>query len=451
MAKIKRRHELMAGIFVVLALAAIFVMLILISDFGSMFRSMRRYTVTFTVCQSVEGLSGGAPVKLGGYKIGNVIHVRPQRAAESRPKDDPPEASAAAEGQSACPRPWRMVVTFQIPEEYELATDARVELVRPLLGTDAVLNITDVGAERKATEADQIVGRIASAPFLSDAVEQLGFGDDERLAVQKIVALVHSLAESLAAGGQSIEDLLRDGGEVYQLVTNARKASEQLGPILDNVEQASVSVRSMLGAQGVVQRIAGRVDKAAEIAVAILEENRDDIKKTMTHIAKATEGARATQEKIARALDPMLQKVDTGLTNANQALANFRDLAAQANQMIARNRVPIDAMVDDMRATAGNLVATTAEVRANPWRLLYQPTEKDKQRAELHDAARSFAVGAGEVNNAVRKLAAVTASSGGRPLAESPEVRRALEELRISLANFRKVEHFLMAETIKRQ
>lgn len=426
MAKVKRGHELAAGIFVALSLAAVFVVLMLVSDFSGFFESKQTYKVIFTVDQNIEGLKSGAAVKLGGFRVGNVTNVRP-------------EALRGPNGDQ-----WRMLVEISIPKKYVLHKDGLViELARPLVGSDATLNIADIGTGELRKPEDTIEGQIASAPFLTDALRKLGIDENEAEVISKLVA-------DLGKSGERIRMLLEQKGEVGQIISNINAASDKLTQFMGNADATAASIRGMVAKDGVVMQIAQKIDKAAQNAVDILEENRQNIKDMIANTAKTTEGTAEIQRKLRDALGPLLTKVDNALATANEALAGFRNLAAAAEEMVKRNQVPVGAMVDDYRIMAGNLKATSAEIRANPWRLLYQPTDNDKRKAVLNDAARNFATGAGQVHNASQILSAAVTAGGDKSLSDAPEVKAALKVLRNSIANFRKVEHFLLKETAEK-
>ena len=432
MAKTKRTHELAAGIFVLLALATVFVVLILVSDLGGFFESKRSYRVIFTVDQNIEGLQSGAAVKLGGYKIGNVTSVRP-------------EPLGGTDGKQ-----WQLLVEIDIPRKYVLhKKDLAVELVRPLLGVDATLNIANVGTGEPVAEDETITGMIASAPFLADAAKHLGFGENEREAVRQAVAHLKNLIASLERSGVEIETLLTEGGDIRHIIGRVKLASEKFPDIVENANATLTSIRGMFGEDGQVMKIAAKLETFATEAVDILKKNRKAIDAVIANAERFTGESADGVAELRKQLQPILAKVDTALTTANDALKGFQDLSATAESLMKRNEVPIGAMIDDYRIMAGNLKATSAEIRANPWRLLYQPTEADKKKAVLNDAARNFAAGAGQVKGAAQVLAEALAAAKDESLTDDPAVRAAMTTLNDSIANFRKVERFLLKETAR--
>lgn len=432
MAKQKRRNELAAGIFVLLALAGVFAILFMVADFASLFEHRVEYQVAFGVDQNIEGLTAGSAVKLGGYKIGNVTAVRPERRDQ---QGDPG---------------WRMMVTIRIPAKYALAAEGlRIELVRPVVGTDATLNIADVGSGPAVAPGQTVPGGIASAPFLADAAKHLGFGDNEREAVQQAVLHVRNLVANLERSSEQIELMIQEGGQIRHIIGNVDAASDTLTGIMTHADAAVLSVRDMLAEDGIILRIAARLDDAAREAVDILRENRRNIQAMIDSAAAAGADAAEMTAQLKQQLTPLLAKVDAALSRADDALAGLGELTATANDLVRRNQVPINAMVDDYRAMAGHLKAASAEIRANPWRLLYQPTDKDKRQATLSEAARSFAVGAGQLNNAAEILTRLVAEHPDGDLAQSDQIQQALDVLAHSTANYRKVEHFLLEETAR--
>ncbi|HWB18934.1 MAG TPA: hypothetical protein VG711_01435, partial [Phycisphaerales bacterium] len=86
--------------------------------------------------------------------------------------------------------------------------------------------------------------------------------------------------------------------------------------------------------------------------------------------------------------------------------------------------------------TGDNLKAATAEVRRSPWRLLYKPAAGEMANLNLYDAARQFADGANDMNDAASALRDALKD----PDAKQTDIEKLVEKLDTSFANFGSIE-----------
>ena len=82
------------------------------------------------------------------------------------------------------------------------------------------------------------------------------------------------------------------------------------------------------------------------------------------------------------------------------------------------------------------------EIRRNPWRLLHRPSEKATRTEDIYDAARAFGEGAGQLNDAIARLQAVSQAKGD-PAIDAATLKKFTEGLQTSFEKFRKVEDAL--------
>ena len=109
----------------------------------------------------------------------------------------------------------------------------------------------------------------------------------------------------------------------------------------------------------------------------------------------------------------------------------------------------LDEMILHMKSMAGNLNAAAKEVRRNPWRLLAKPAEKETRSQNIYDAARAFAEGAGELDDAVSRMNALRDARPEGVKSDDPDLKKVLTRLEGSFEKFRAVEDKLWEELSK--
>jgi hypothetical protein len=78
-------------------------------------------------------------------------------------------------------------------------------------------------------------------------------------------------------------------------------------------------------------------------------------------------------------------------------------------------------------------------VRRSPWRLLYKPAPGEMANLNLYDAARQFAEGAGDLNDAAVSLRDVLKDPDAKP----EHVQKLMDRLDASFSEFQTVEQKL--------
>jgi hypothetical protein len=108
------------------------------------------------------------------------------------------------------------------------------------------------------------------------------------------------------------------------------------------------------------------------------------------------------------------------------------------------NKEHISRFVVNLKETSDHLKGTSKELQRNPWRLLYQPTLEEAERANIYDAARSFSDAATHLDDAVVRLQAL--SEAGTVPSDDEQLREVLEQLQLRFQDFNQVEDALWRE-----
>ena len=114
----KERNNLKAGLFILISIGLIVTVILSIKGIERIFTPEQVRTVSFRLSDDLGGLAVGDEVRVGGFKVGVVkdIEIR-EDAPETAPATRPTSAPST---QSAPASPARLIVTFTMPERYEV-------------------------------------------------------------------------------------------------------------------------------------------------------------------------------------------------------------------------------------------------------------------------------------------------------------------------------------------
>lgn len=391
-ARIGRRNNILAGLFLIGSLLLAVVMSFMLSGLTERLGAAHRYHVWFPVSVGAPGIKPGSPVHLGGQPVGRVDAVERRM--------DGPEGG-------------RIILKVSIAHDLVLYPDAKAYLEQPLLGTLSTINIRSLGTSAAGpalTPGAEILGGMAPPAFLESA----GFGTEQQEKVQNIIDLAEQFMERLHA---SMEE------------TDAR-----LQPILERAERISADVES------VVARVSGSLDgwiEQIDGTLASIQAGSDRIDPFFAEAETAMADARALLASAQGVVDDGRPKVDTILTNVetttrrvndetlplvNRTIEDYRAPAADATAvladiqaLIAQEMPNIRRAIANLRLTSDQLKLTIAEVRAAPWRLLERPTTRELQAQLFYDATRAYAEAVSDLRAASEALTAARASGLPRP------------------------------------
>jgi hypothetical protein len=93
--------------------------------------------------------------------------------------------------------------------------------------------------------------------------------------------------------------------------------------------------------------------------------------------------------------------------------------------------------------TSEHLKATAKDLYRNPWRLLYQPSDKESRELNVFDASRSFAEAAARLDNASIRLQGMIEAGGGALRPDDPELLTIRQSLQDTFEQFSAAEKAL--------
>lgn len=390
------RNNVLAGIFVIGAIALGALIIVILSNIQERLRPHTSYIVRFTIVEGADGLGEGAPVKLGGQRIGRVVSAK----FIDNPVSGDPEF---------------IDVEISVSSKIRLYSDADVQLIKPLLGSGSSINIASftgfphaeegeyTGPPKVLAAGDMIHGRQGAPGFLSQndyAKFQNILARVDRISadVEPRVAAIMDDAQSAVGNVRTITDDARGrwtdwGPKVDAIVSRAEKTSERFQPLAQSVEDA-------------VDAVKARVKDAQEIfarATAIIDENRKSIDEIVQNVRDLS----------AKAKGEGYDKVMAVLDEARTAVESAGAAARRADDLLARNSGELDEIIANAGLAANQLKLATVEIRSAPWRLLYQPTKKEMENELLYNSVRQYSESVTELRRAAEQLR--VASEKGAP------------------------------------
>ncbi|MHC4995237.1 MAG: MlaD family protein [Planctomycetota bacterium] len=402
----RKHNNVAAGVFVLVGLALGFGVVVVLTDFSQMFEEKQTVAVRFPISDGLKGLGAGATVTIGNHPAGEVVSIED-----------------AADGPAA------KKVTFTISAKYTLYDDAVIELDVPAIGSDTKLNIRDFGSTHEGETSprgltrqgarwehetgETLHGGVAPSMLASEFVDRLGIEDAQRAQIKKIIADIQTITTAASAEPEAIT----------QIVTNVRDVTatvkQRLPAIADNIEVTAANARQMTDqAKDVVadfreryeiwrngiDEVVGKARLALDSANAILDENRAAFKDTVDSAKSTMANAEAVSQTVRT---EWLTSVRDALAKANESLENVRSTTDDFKSLTATQKPVIEGMLANLRLTGDQLKLAAVEVRRSPWRLLYQPADKEFETEDIYNAARSFSLASSELNTAAQSLQSV--------------------------------------------
>ena len=461
----KDTSNVKAGIFVVVGIVLMFVVIVVLSDFESMFAPTQKVTVRFGLTDGLKGLKEGATVTIGDHPAGMVLTIGDEEG------DD-----RIITGK---------LVEFEMPAGYRLYDNAVIKLNPPPLGGGTSLNIESVGYDASSEEQNAILiqkkrvirldrdgkplsvpddlrrftdeqllaqgervvvdvagrprrgesweyheheillGGFETSPLMADLIREVGIGDLQRRQIQNIIKNADILVAELSKDPQRYSDILAN---VRSATGRADKALEHVNALMDNSREN-------------LQTAIANVRK-------IVEDNRDDLRSTIANLQKLMETNRPviddtlayTREVLKRVRDQTMDKITTAVDNASDMLAAARKSMGELDQMVTAQRPVLERMIANMKLASDNMKFAAIEIRRAPWRLLYEPKPEEIDTENLYSAARSFLLAADSMETTVATLKGVMDKHGSQIPADDESVKQLVAKLKQSVEKYSEAE-----------
>lgn len=382
------RNNVLAGIFVLVAIALAVGCVITLSNVGDRLTPRSKYTVRFSVSEGAD-IDAGAAVKVGGQRVGRVL-------------------GASLVNNELSGEPEYVDVSIEVDQRIRLFNDADVQLIRPLLGSGSVINIAAltgyarpgelVGPPVRLEPGGVINGRLGAPQFLSAA---------DYAKIQEILARVDRIS---ADAEPKVKAVLADAQEAVSSVRGIARQAEQSWPgwtqkadeILGEAQRASrrfdTIAKSVEDGLAEVRKVVTQANTFMDSLQAAYNDNRKPFDEIVANVRELSEKAKGEG----------YQRVLEVIDQAKVAMDSAASAAREADRIMVTSRPRLTELVSDASLAAQQLKLATVEIRAAPWRLLYQPSKKELENELLYNSVRQYSQTVAELRAAADALEAVT-------------------------------------------
>jgi len=394
----KKRSELTAGIFVILGLVVLIGMVVWLGGSG-LLRPAKQVAVLFRKESAGGcGLVVGSFVKIGDDQVGKISRIRFE-PTKSR--------------------------TFYYAEiergDFKVHGDGSARVTSGLVG-GAELGIVSRGSEQ-APLADED-NPIEIAGGLNEAIAQLSSAAGK---------LSEAVKTELSA--EDPDALL---GKIHLVMDKLKSAAANVATIAANIKTET----DRKNGDALLTKIHTSMDDINKMT----SDARPKVSETLTDFrAVAGKFRKYTDEDIAE----ILAKLREANTNILKISKDFSTVSGQVKETVLMNRENVDELIDNMVAVSTNLKAASKEIRRNPWRLLYEPDEKELRSQNIYDAARAFSDGASQLDQAVAKLTGLAKAHPDGMAADDPTFQQVRKHLSETFEKFTIAEQALWKELPK--
>ncbi len=398
----KRQHnEFASGLFVLIALGAGIAVLVWLGA-AEVF-SPARGLATFFVDESSGdvGLEKGSLVIIAGKEMGKVIKTTYQPENNRTiylAKLDRDDVKVYSDGQAHVAAglvgAGRLVITSRGTSEAGIADEKNP--VKILGGMD------------------QTMGDLASA---AESLKKVAATVEQQLSTKEAGALLAKIHTIL-------DDLKTTSVRVVQIAANIAKEVEAANKasILAKAHQTMDDINQISGDAG------PKVEKALTSVVNIAEK-----------LEKYTE----------KDIADLLADLRESTTKLVGIVSDMKAVSSTARDVAVLNRQNIDETIANMKSVSLNLNAAAKEIRRNPWRLLAKPSDKEERTQNIYDAARAFAEGAEQLDDAIVRLKALRQARPDGVKTDDPELIKIRKHLQDTFEKFRTAEDALWKEVVK--
>jgi ABC-type transporter Mla subunit MlaD len=412
-----KRAEFKAGVVVLLAIAGLLTLVYFAGGEEPIWGSWRHIYIRFS--QGYVAPKIGDPVLMNGIRVGRISAVEQREEVRGAGGDLPLTASdrlrlGLKDGENGTFREIFVVAQVKMPSEQIVPVGTTAQIDKSLTGIRTLALLpghTRENLEDEQTRANPLPG--FEAPGLADVSGKL-----------------NNLADKIGMLASEGGELLR---EARDLMGTLRAKVDAFNTVeLDNDARAAVGAlkRTMEGLEGRVERIATNLESATSEMKTMAQKGSGavgdvgaDIKELM---AAAKEVVRKLDEILAGAkgpIDRFLADLEAAGHNVAALSQEFSGIGPQARRVLSDLGVDVKVLVGRLNDTAHNLLDTSEDLRAHPWKLLNKPEEKEIAFENLRSAAQSYMRAMRDVNETSRRLMGLLQ----RPDLDTPEMRQTLE------------------------
>ena len=410
---LRQANNVKAGVFVTIAVLIGLFVIFLLGDMWNVFfgPSMNTYRTSYSVVDGVSYLQKGSEVRVGGIKTGVVDKV-----------------SFDMDGN----KPVEMIqVTFSIPEDLLLYSNAVAVVKSGLISSDSYVSISSLGfdeANRPRNESG------VAGSLLKSGDEFKGTNAGGMLASflgPEASADVSSFLDTLS----QISRKMKQEGYVLKWVLGAPSARE-VQDVIQNLDVVMADFQQKWSSQWSTQvsSILTNVNASMTNVNEIIDRNDQSIDEIVANVRSITETAETEWS-------PKLTAI------FSDGKATLSDLQEVIEDVRVRSPIMLDNLGDslaNLNVGSQQLTRAIAEVSSSPWRLLYRPTDKEYSNELLYEAARNFSFGTADLKAATGSMRRLMDARGAELTSEDEDFMLIRQNLLDSYQRYQRAQQQLM-------
>lgn len=409
----RNRNNIRAGVFVSVSIIIGLAVLIILTDaIGAITRVTDRYIVTFDVASGVANLKSGSDVRVGGVRMGQVSKIEPQ----------------LEEGQA-----FRKIdVRFNLDRRVVIYSNAHVLVSAPILGSDAWLDIPNVGDPSAGRPPGGRLVGVSSVGMLTSLL-----GSENATKANEMVENVRQFSAFL---GEVPDEYQK---RIVPVIDNVGSVAGDAKVVVQDIRQthwptwADAVDKVLTWATGATGKLDGAIDEGKGLLAdsrTVVNENRPQIKSIVDNLTSTT------QTLNTQTIDKFHKFLDTGQQGLDQAVAVLEDMRIDYGSWATN----LGEVLANANLASQQLKLTTIETRRSPWKLLYRPSPDELQHELLYEAARSFAVAAADLKAASQSVQRILDQHADKIAGDEDAYRRLERNLVDSLAKYEKAQQQLL-------
>lgn len=383
MARPISRNNLLAGLFVIAALVLAIFVAVLVSGVQKLLIPTNTYTIRMSLADGAAGLKKGSVVTVGGQEVGRVTAIAYERAT--------PDAM-----------PTGVLVTAAIYRSITLDSNSAAFLERPLLGSMGSINIIkgpkSTGPASALQPGAMLNGTIAPPAFLAQA----GFGPEQADQVRNMFTRANDVVTRIDTLTKQFES------DVEPTVRAVRQASEDAAAFTKQFRERAPDWAKSIDTFLAQANLAADDTRAAVAAIRrTVDDNRPAIDAAMKNVEAIAADVRSQS---VPALNDLLAAGKNRFEELRSPLTDIANLLKEQEPNIRRT-------LTNFRLASDQAKLTLIEIRRSPWRLLYQPGNKELDSELFYGAATAYAEAVSDLRATAEALESVAAIA---PNATSP-------------------------------
>jgi uncharacterized protein YoxC len=211
--------------------------------------------------------------------------------------------------------------------------------------------------------------------------------------------------------------------------------------------QALLSIKD-LGSEGEIIKDGQTVDLfLADSVIDVIKREFDpddpnsflaNIKELEPNVASLVASLNNTAAHLEKDIPAITDQMQQVFAKANSALDTAQATLNNLKEISGDER--IDRIISNIHEVSTNLKLTSQEVRRAPWKLIYEPKQKEFKIQAMVDSAGAFAAGAERLDSTALRLQKLIAATEDKPLIDKDQIESMVSELEASFEQFQKVE-----------